>query len=71
MNPSRIPADDQINILVLVKGEEKFVFLYEDHQKADVLRQVGCFAANPELNFSWYDAAVLSQKVRLAGVSGA
>jgi hypothetical protein len=25
---------------------------------------LGRFASNPELSFTWYDAAVLSQKVR-------
>jgi hypothetical protein len=28
------------------------------------LRVLGRFASNPELSFTWYDAAVLSQKVR-------
>ena len=28
------------------------------------LRTLGRFASNPELSFTWYDAAVLSQKVR-------
>jgi hypothetical protein len=28
------------------------------------LRTLGRFASNPELSFTWYDAAVLSQKIR-------
>ena len=28
------------------------------------LRVLGRYASNPELSFSWYDAAVLSQKIR-------
>jgi len=28
------------------------------------LRLLGRYASNPELSFSWYDAAVLSQKIR-------
>jgi len=27
---------------------------------------LGRYASNPELSFSWYDAAVLSQKIRQA-----
>ena len=39
-----------INVLALVKGAERYVFLR--------------FASNPDLSFTWYDAAVLSQKIR-------
>jgi hypothetical protein len=31
------------------------------------LRTLGRFASNPELSMTWYDAAVLSQKVRQSG----
>ena len=53
-----------INVLALVKGSERYVFLFDDTQLAETLRALGRYASNPELSFSWYDAAVLSQKVR-------
>ncbi len=53
-----------INVVALVKGAERYVFLYDDASRAETLRVLGRFASNPELNFTWYDAAVLSQKVR-------
>lgn len=56
--------DDDINVLALVKGSERYIFLYDDSQRAETLRTLGRYASNPELSFSWYDAAVLSQKVR-------
>jgi hypothetical protein len=59
--------DDDINVLALVKGQERYIFLYDDSQKAEALRVLGRFASNPELSFSWYDAAVLSQKIRQMG----
>lgn len=55
-----------INVLALVKGEERYIFLYDDQRRAEALRTLGRFASNPELSFTWYDAAVLSQKVRKA-----
>ena len=61
----------EINVLALVKGEERFVFLYNDDKKAEVLRTLGRFASNPELSFTWYDAAVLSQRVRQNVPTGA
>ncbi len=56
--------NEDINVLALVKGRERYIFLYEDSQRAEALRVLGRFASNPELSFTWYDAAVLSQKVR-------
>ena len=53
-----------INVLALVKGAERYVFLYNDASRAATLRVLGRFASNPDLSFSWYDAAVLSQKIR-------
>src|SRR6188474_1384807 len=53
-----------INVLALVKGEERYIFLYDDGHKSDALRTLGRFASNPDLSFSWYDAAVLSQRIR-------
>lgn len=58
------PRITEINILALVKGCERYVFFFDDENRMETLRQIGRFAANPELSFSWYDAAVLSQKVR-------
>lgn len=57
-----VPQD--INVLALVKGAERYVFLYDDASRAETLRVLGRYASNPELSFTWYDAAVLSQKIR-------
>ena len=56
--------DTEINVLALVKGEEKFLFMFDDDNRDETLRQLARFAADPELDFSWYDAAMLSQKIR-------
>lgn len=54
----------EINVLALVKGNERYVFLFDDENRTETLRQIGRYAANPDLSFSWYDAAVMSQKIR-------
>lgn len=54
----------EINVLALVKGDERYVFLFDDDNRTETLRQIGRYAANPELSFTWYDAAVMSQKIR-------
>jgi hypothetical protein len=58
-----------INVIALVKGEERYVFLFDDASRAEALQQMGRYAANPDLSFSWYDAAVLGQKIRQAAAS--
>lgn len=55
-----------INILALAKGEERYIFLYNDRTRNETLRTLGRYASNTELSFSWYDAAVMSQKIRRA-----
>jgi hypothetical protein len=57
-------VSQDINVLALVKGAERYVFLYDDASRAETLRTLGRYASNPELSFTWYDAAVLSQKIR-------
>lgn len=56
--------DKEINILALVKGEERYVFLYDDRNRVETLRMLGRYAADPQLSFTWYDAAVMSKKIR-------
>lgn len=55
---------EDINVLALVKGQERYIFLYDDANRSNALRALGRYASNPDLSFTWYDAAVLSQKIR-------
>jgi hypothetical protein len=67
--PKRSPVavNGDINVLALVKGEERYIFLYDESNRGQTLRTLGRYASNPDLSFSWYDAAVLSQKIRRNG----
>ena len=58
-----MPAQDY-NVLALIKGEERYVFVYDDANRQECLRVLERFASNPELSFTWYDATVLSQRMR-------
>ena len=53
-----------VNVIALVKESERYIFLYDEESSPALLQTLGRFAGNPDLSFSWYDAAVLSQKVR-------
>lgn len=52
------------NVIALVKKEERYVFLYDEHSADTLLRQFGRYASDESLSFTWYDAAVLSQRIR-------
>lgn len=54
----------QMNVVALVKDTERYVFLYDDASSSQMLQTLGQYAADKDLSFTWYDAAVMSQKVR-------
>jgi hypothetical protein len=54
----------EVNVVALVRGEEQYIFMFDEENRTETLRMMGRFAANPELAFTWYDAAILSQRIR-------
>jgi len=54
----------EYNILALVKGRERYIFIYDDASRSDLLDAFRDQAADPRLSFSWFDAAVLTEKAR-------
>ena len=54
----------EFNVLALLKGAERFVFIYDDDSRQALIDAFRDQAANPQLSFSWFDAAVLTDKVR-------
>jgi len=60
--------DRDVKVIALIKGREQYVFIYNEDNRAETLRLLARYASNPELSFTWYDAAVLSQKIRQEGL---
>lgn len=54
----------EFNVLALVKGNEQYVFVYDDASRESLLNAFRDAAADPGLSFNWFDAAVLSEKVK-------
>lgn len=54
----------EVNSLVMFKGEQRYAFLYTDENRVKVFRMLGKMAADPKLDFSWYDCAILAKRVR-------
>ena len=58
-----IHTEQDVCVLVLVKGAERYIFVYEDRNLAKILTTVLRYAANPELDFTWHDAAVVNARM--------
>src|SRR4051794_20347925 len=67
--PPRPPVNEEtvrheLNVLALIKGNERYVFVYDDDSRPELLDTFRDSAADPALSFTWFDAAVLSEKAR-------
>jgi hypothetical protein len=54
----------EYNILALVKGAERYVYVYDDDSRPGLLETFRSQAADAALSLNWFDAAVLAQKAR-------
>ena len=52
------------NCVAIVKDADRYIFLYDNESAPALMQALGRFAGDPDLSLTWYDAAVLSQKVR-------
>lgn len=55
---------DEVNVLALIKGEEHYIFIYDDASRPHLIDNFRALAADPEVNLSWFDAMVLTTKAR-------
>ncbi len=54
----------EFNVLALVKGAERYVYVYDDDSRPRLLETFRSQAADPALSLNGFDAAVLAQKAR-------
>jgi hypothetical protein len=54
----------EVNVLVLLKGQETYVFVYDDHSHPELLQTIRDQAADPELSLTWFDVSVLTSRAR-------
>jgi hypothetical protein len=57
-------VEHEFNVLALIKGEERYIYVYDDCSRAGLIDSFRDQAADPALSFSWFDAAVLTEKAR-------
>ena len=53
-----------MNVLALVKGPERFVFVYDDDGREDAIAAIRDQAADPTVSLNWFDAALLTERAR-------
>ena len=54
----------ELNILALIKGQERYIFVYDDESRPALIDSFRHHAADPRLTFNWFDATVLTDKAR-------
>jgi hypothetical protein len=59
-----LPLRREFNVLALIKGDETYVFVYDDDSRQALIDAFRDEAADPRLSFSWFDAAVMTDKAR-------
>ena len=54
----------ELNVVVVKKDTEKYIFTFQDGDAVQALMVTGNYAANPDLSFSWFDAACVCKRIR-------
>jgi len=55
---------NELNLLALVKGDEHYVFVYDEDSRGQMIDNFRDLAADPATNLTWFDALVLTAKAR-------
>ena len=54
----------ELSVLALIKGKERYVFVYDDESREHLLNAIRDQAAHPGLALTWFDAAILTERAR-------
>jgi hypothetical protein len=54
----------ELNVLALFKGDERYIFVYDDDSREALIDDIRHRAADPAVPINWFDAAVLTERVR-------
>ena len=54
----------EFNVLALIKGNEQYVFVYDDGAHEALINALRDQASDPQLSLTWFDAAILTDKAR-------
>jgi hypothetical protein len=54
----------ELNVIALFKGPERYIFVYDDESRSDLLDDIRDKASDPQIPINWFDAAVLTDRAR-------
>ena len=54
----------EFNVLALVKGDHRYIFVYDDVSRQQLIEAIRDQAADPNLSLTWFDAMVLTKKAQ-------
>jgi alpha/beta superfamily hydrolase len=54
----------ELSVLALIKGPERFIYVYDDASRERLIDAIRDQAADPAVSLSWFDAAVLTERAR-------
>jgi hypothetical protein len=54
----------ELSVLALLKGNERYVYVYDDDSRTNLINVFRDQAADPRLSLSWLDVGILSNKAR-------
>ncbi len=54
----------ELNVIALFKGRERFIFVYDEESRDALVDEFRHYAADPAVVLNWFDAAVLTRRVR-------
>jgi hypothetical protein len=57
-------GEHKASILGVIRGGERYLFIFDDASFGVTLDTFRRFANNPDLSFSWHDATVLGARLR-------
>jgi hypothetical protein len=60
----RCSVASDFNVLALIKGDERYVYLYDDASRRHLIDAFRDHAADAQLSLTWFDALVLTKKAR-------
>jgi hypothetical protein len=56
-------------LMAISRNGETFAVWYERNDPTSAMRMLGRWASDPELSFSWYEAALMSEQVRQLAIA--
>lgn len=54
----------ELSVLALIKGNERYVYVFDDASRERLLDVIRDQAADPAVSLSWFDAAALTDRAR-------